>query len=416
MDRVGGGGDMSELGCKGGTGNKSELGNTKELHNTTNTNELTNMIKSTAPDQQHSIKELADSEVEDADEEIEKMKIVSGKLFPPLSLEKWVKGYETIGFQGTHLYEAVEELRRMKTNGSKIFLGFTSNLVSSGLRDLLCALVRHKCVGVVVTTAGAVEEDIIKTLKPSRLGSFGMDGGLLRSRGMNRIGNVIVPNENYFEFEEWLTRVLDRIVDGEVDGGGGSGEGSENRAKDNAQRKTEREIGGYRRCGGLAVITPSRLIYELGREAQCEESIWHWAYANSLPVYCPAITDGSIGDIITYYKRRKELVIDLVEDIAKINREGVFEERTGALILGAGVVKHHILNANLFRNGLDHCVLVNTAQEYDGSDAGARVDEAVSWGKIKKNTTSVKVHADASIVFPIIAAAVWPEIFAEYTG
>jgi len=32
-----------------------------------------------------------------------------------------------------------------------------------------------------------------------------------------------------------------------------------------------------------------------------------------------------------------------------------------------------------------------TVQEFDGSDSGARPDEAVSWGKIKMDATPVKV-------------------------
>ena len=55
----------------------------------------------------------------------------------------------------------------------------------------------------------------------------------------------------------------------------------------------------------------------------------------------------------------------------------------GMIILGGGVVKHHICNANLMRNGADFSVFINTGQEFDGSDSGARPDEAISWGKIK---------------------------------
>lgn len=43
------------------------------------------------------------------------------------------------------------------------------------------------------------------------------------------------------------------------------------------------------------------------------------------------------------------------------------------------------------RNGADFGVFLNTASEYDGSDSGARPDEAVSWGKIKKDSKAVKV-------------------------
>lgn len=61
------------------------------------------------------------------------------------------------------------------------------------------------------------------------------------------------------------------------------------------------------------------------------------------------------------------------------------------IILGGGVVKHHIANACLMRNGAESAVYINTAQEFDGSDAGARPDEAISWGKIKAGADHVKV-------------------------
>lgn len=43
------------------------------------------------------------------------------------------------------------------------------------------------------------------------------------------------------------------------------------------------------------------------------------------------------------------------------------------------------------RNGADYAVYINTAQEFDGSDSGARPDEAVSWGKIRMDAQPVKV-------------------------
>ena len=47
---------------------------------------------------------------------------------------------------------------------------------------------------------------------------------------------------------------------------------------------------------------------------------------------------------------------------------------------------------SLQRNGADYAVFVNTAQEFDGSDAGASPDEAVSWGKIRHTAKPVKVQ------------------------
>ena len=56
------------------------------------------------------------------------------------------------------------------------------------------------------------------------------------------------------------------------------------------------------------------------------------------------------------------------------------------------------------RNDADFSVYFNIAQEFDGSDSGARPDEAVSWGKIKIGAKSTKAYAEISLVFPVIVA------------
>ena len=54
------------------------------------------------------------------------------------------------------------------------------------------------------------------------------------------------------------------------------------------------------------------------------------------------------------------------------------------------------------RNGADYAVFINTANEFDGSDAGARPDEAVSWGKISVDAKPIKVFSEAALTFPIL--------------
>jgi len=126
---------------------------------------------------------------------------------------------------------------------------------------------------------------------------------------------------------------------------------------------------------------------------------------NGIPIFCPALTDGSLGDMIYFHSFRSPgLVIDIVDDLRAINSIAMDADTTGMVILGGGIVKHHIANANLMRNGADYAVYVNTAAEYDGSDSGAQPEEAISWGKIKIQARHVKVTGDATILFPLIAA------------
>ena len=79
-------------------------------------------------------------------------------------------------------------------------------------------------------------------------------------------------------------------------------------------------------------------------------------------------------------------------------------DKTGVICLGGSTPKHYALNAQLFRDGADFAVYINTGSDYDGSDSGAKPDEAISWGKIKAGGKSVKVTADATLVFPLIVA------------
>ncbi len=108
--------------------------------------------------------------------------------------------------------EEIQPEYREKTR-CKRFLGYTSNLVSSGLRENFRYLAQHRLVDVIVTTAGGIEEDFVKCLCPTYvLGGFRVDGTSLRRRGLNRIGNLVVPNDNYCRFEEWLMPILDQML------------------------------------------------------------------------------------------------------------------------------------------------------------------------------------------------------------
>lgn len=62
------------------------------------------------------------------------------------------------------------------------------------------------------------------------------------------------------------------------------------------------------------------------------------------------------------------------------------------------------------RNGADFAVYINTAQEYDGSDAGATPSEAISWGKIRPEARAVKLFCDATLAFPLIVAQTFARI------
>lgn len=284
-----------------------------------------------------------------------------------------VRSFSSTGFQASLLAKAVDITNKMIKDKSFVYLGYTSNMVSSGLRDVFRYLVKNKKVNLVVTTAGAVEEDIMKCMGDFFLGDFKASGTELREKGINRIGNIFVSNSRYVEFEEFFQELLEEIY--------------------SEQKKTGK------------IITASELVWKLGEKINDERSICYWAWKNKIKIFCPAITDGAIGDNIWFFKyRRPDFIIDVAEDIKQMNDSVFGQKKTGAILLGSGVAKHHILNANMFKNGLDYAVYINNSQEFDGSDAGALPEEAVSWGKILQGAENVKVFGDATILFPLLVA------------
>lgn len=286
---------------------------------------------------------------------------------------QFLQAYNSTGFQASNLGKAVDIVNAMQRENAKVFLGYTSNMVSSGVRDIIAYLVQKKQVHALVTTAGGVEEDIIKCLKTFHLGMFEVSGRSLFEKGINRTGNIFIPNDRYLYFETFINPFLDRLY---------------KEKKIWTVTEITRELG-----------------KEIAQEKSCEESILYWAYKHEIPVFCPALMDGSFGDLVYFMKQRhSDFQIDMTEDSKKIIDFALQAEKTGAIILGAGVAKHFILNANIFREGLDYAVYINTAEEYDGSDSGANPEEAITWGKIKTDAAHVKVHADATIVFPLLVA------------
>lgn len=85
--------------------------------------------------------------------------------------------YKFTGFQATNFGRAVDEINRMldardvpltedeldqyeddefikRRNSCTIFFGYTSNIVSSGLRETMTYLAQHKLIDCIVTSAG----------------------------------------------------------------------------------------------------------------------------------------------------------------------------------------------------------------------------------------------------------------------
>jgi len=296
--------------------------------------------------------------------------------------KKFMGSYTTMGFQGSNLGMAINILENMlkeKKNGKlKLWMSFTGNMVSSGNREILTYLVKNKIIDGIVTTAAALEEDIIKCIKPFHLGSFDIKGEFLLDESIGRIGNILAPMDRYLYFERFFNSFFKKLLK-EFDG-------------IPCTYEVVREMGKY--IGEHNLTKKNR-----------RNSFVYWASKNKIPVFVPGITDGAMGDLTTFFKRNNpDFAIDVTKDNFVLTKMLQNANKTGCVVLGGGIAKHFLLNSAIFREGFEYSIYITTANEYDGSDSGGNQEEAISWAKIKPNAQRVKVVADATLIFPLLIA------------
>ena len=276
------------------------------------------------------------------------------------------------GFTAGKLAVGVRILENMvKDKRCVKFLSFTGNLVATGTRGTLKELVKRKLVDVVVTTCGTVDHDVARCWKDYYKGSFVMNDAKLREEGINRLGNVLVPNDSYGVILEKKMQTLLQTLWKE----------------------------------GVREVSSSQFCREVGKRICNETSILYWAAKNGVPVFVPGITDGAVGYQTWLFSQDHDFRLNLLKDSGMLN-DIVFEaQKSGALLVGGGISKHHTLWWNQFKDGLDYAVYISTADEWDGSLSGARPREAVSWGKINEKADKTMIEGDASLILPIMVSA-----------
>lgn len=279
------------------------------------------------------------------------------------------------GFSSRYVARAARILAEMLSDKKcTILMGFTANIVATGMRGFIASLISRRLVDVVITTGGTIDHDIARSSGGVYYrGEFELDDLELKRHEIHRLGNILIPFENYGPIIESRTHeILDEL----------------------SSIKDE--------------WSPSELLAEVGKRLADTTSILYQAYRTGIPVFSPGLLDSAFGTAIFTYNEagrsgtERRIKLDFIKDL-KILSDIVFEsERLGAVVLGGGISKHHIIWWSQFKGGLDYAVYISTAVEWDGSLSGARTREAVSWGKLKPGAHHVTVPADATVVFPLI--------------
>jgi len=301
------------------------------------------------------------------------MKKVKDFLWKPgMSVEDFVDSFGSLGYQATELNEAAKVVLKMKHSGAKIFLTFTSNMVTSGLRGFFAQLCKMKIPNILVTTSGSIEEDIMKSVgEEFEISNFYADDTALHEKGENRIGNLVIRNESYMKFEDKMNEYLDKIYE-----------------------KQKR-------------ISVSELLKEIGLMIDDENSILYQAAKNDIPIYCPGIVDSSFGfHLFMFQQKHDDFIVDTIQDMKRVVTDLSFDDKKGLISLGGSISKHYAIFSALLSGGFDYAVYLTTSHSSSGSLSGATTQEAKSWGKLKDDAEAATVIGDVTITFPLMMTSV----------
>ena len=224
---------------------------------------------------------------------------------------------------------------------------------------------------VVITTCGALDHDIARYYSNYKEGSFTMDDAELANQNIHRLGNVLVPMDSYGPLiEEKMQSFLKEEYD-----------------------------------AGVREMSSADITKMIGKHLG-ENSFLYWAYKNNISVIVPGVVDGAVGSQIWLFSQNHpDFKLNLLSDGNLISGLIFKAEKSGALMVGGGISKHHTLWWNQYREGLDYALYITTAQEFDGSSSGALVKEAISWGKVTQNAKQTTLHAEATIILPFLYSA-----------
>ncbi len=283
------------------------------------------------------------------------------------------KEYKKAGVLGAgSLAKAADILEEMIKKDVTIFLGISGPLVPSGLRNVIADLINSGYVSAVVTSGANVVHDMIEAQNGVHyVGDFRADDRALLKEKIGRIGNIFIKDKHFQDFEDHLQKILSDI-DPEK----------------------------------LKNISIVELLWEIGARTKDKNSVLRAAYKNKVPVFSPALVDSVMGLQLFMFSQRNEFLLNAVKDVKELTDIVFTAKKTGAIILGGGVPKHYILNANLLRQGIDYGIQITMDREEAGSLSGAKLEEGISWGKAKAQSKIVSLVGDVTVLLPLLIAGV----------
>jgi deoxyhypusine synthase len=299
---------------------------------------------------------------------------------PGLSADEVLTRLERVSFQGRNLATARRIWEKMLGGDCTIFLGMAGALSAGGMRMLVARLVAGRYIDCLVSTGANLYHDLHETRgRRHYIGSPMENDAALQADHIDRVYDTYASEDEFVDNDEWIAAFALTL-----------------------ERRP---------------YTSREFLFKLGEHLWNEtkrEGILTWAYRASVPIFCPAIADSSIGMGLSQARHRDALAgqIDVIADVIESANLVIRKPRTASVVLGGGTPKNFINQASVQAEFYDdrvgghrYAVQIVTDVPYYGGASGSSLEEAQSWGKLASDAEQVTVHADATIALPLIVSA-----------
>ena len=299
---------------------------------------------------------------------------------PGLTADEVLRRMERISFQGRNLASAHRVWQRMLTDDVMIFLGIAGALSAGGLRMVIAYLVANRYVDCVVSTGANLYHDLHESRgRRHFIGSHRLDDRALQAHHIDRVYDTLVDEDEFIDNDNWIASFAATLK---------------------SRPYTSREF--LHRLGGHLW------------ESTGQDGILTAAYRASVPIFCPAIADSSIGMGLSQARMIDPTKghIDVVGDIVESANIVIRRRRTASVVLGGGTPKNFINQASVQAefyspgiSGHQYALQIVTDVPHFGGASGASLDEAQSWGKLAAEADHVSVQADTTLALPLLVSA-----------
>lgn len=299
---------------------------------------------------------------------------------PNLTADEILSRMEGISFQGRNLATAHRIWQKMLGDDCLIFLGIAGALSAGGLRLAIAHLLTNRYVDCLVSTGANLYHDLHECRGRRHFQSSPRsDDAALQAAHIDRVYDTLVSEDEFIDNDNWIADFALTLE---------------------ARPYTSREF---------LYVLGERLWNEFGLDG-----ILTAAYRARVPIFCPAISDSSIGMGLSQARHRQSTAgqVDVIGDIIESANIVIRKRRTASVVLGGGTPKNFInqasVQAEFFSSGIGghrYALQVVTDVPHFGGASGSTLDEAQSWGKVAADAAQVTVNADATLALPLLATA-----------